>query len=695
VGIFISVFFLSTVTWANKPLPVYETAQVGETLGILIKPQLESRTSSLERFDNNQIWTRSIEKKDAKFLKLHFKNFQLEPGDKLVIKSKSGRVVEELTGFGPKDLRSFWALSVFGDRADLELHYKGAYKESPFEIDQVVVGKIDFVKDADFFSAESLQPFRPFSICGDSDFEDVKCDETKSSVWKNVMASVGVMTAGGTAKSNLFCSGSNVSPNNYVLTNAHCIRTQGDCDKAEFIFRYYKDGCGGTGRGTSEWVSFRCEKMEVMSPFGDCDPDANNLDFSLNKVAGDPSSQFGYVEIDSSPLTSGEEIYIVQHPDGRPHEITFGSGQMVAVEGRTIRYYDTLDTEPGSSGSPIFRGKNNKLVGLHHCGGCRTNGVGNRGMRIGDIYPLIEDFVCQQGRSFKLGVLSDPFEVNGNGDEFMDPGETWAVRPFLKNSSCELKSGKITVDFAATTRSGVKVTKGKVTYASVLPGKSSSGNSAVEFEIEGNLGCGKAFSIQSTAAYNDGKRIPYQHGVVYSGKIGHDVYNNIAMEDFSSGHPEGWVVVNKGTGTGEFETWKIQDDGTRTIDLTEPFYIVDSDYHETGKMDESLITKRYDFVGYSSAILQFAHEFKSYDFEKGDVEIKSSKTSDRWVRLKRYHKVNASGTEKIDITEYAAGASDVQVRFIYFDAEYDWYWAIDDIYMIGGKGYTCQTFSGK
>ena len=92
----------------------------------------------------------------------------------------------------------------------------------------------------------------------------------------------------------------------------------------------------------------------IDSPSGPCDPTLAALDFSLHSVIGDPASTFGFVNVDPTPITSGEDIYIVQHPAGRPHEITHGGGANVVVDGTTFRYYDTLDTEGGSSGSPIF-----------------------------------------------------------------------------------------------------------------------------------------------------------------------------------------------------------------------------------------------------------------------------------------------------------------------------------------------------
>ena len=132
----------------------------------------------------------------------------------------------------------------------------------------------------------------------------------------------------------------------------------------------------------------------------------------------------------------------------------------------------------------------------------------------------------------------------------------------------------------------------------------------------------------------------------------------------------------------------------RDTGLTKPYFIVDSDFHgRGGEMDESLLTTHYNLKDYSSAFLQFTHVFKFYDSEKADVEIRSSLTQGQWTLLKQYSNANSSGTEKIDISKYAAGASDVQVRFRYYEAEYDWFWALDDIYILGSKGYQCYAYA--
>ncbi len=365
---------------------------VGHSLTMTIVPELADAASD----GKEMVWTRVVEIPSAGFLKVHFADFALRPGDSLTLRSRTGRVIEELRGRGPKDLESFWGLSGQGQQLTLELRFQEPYETAPFLIDKVMVG------DSEIFDAP-LGGDDHESICAPAQFEDVLCYDSDPGKWATIFASIGVMTAGGNV--SLFCSGTNLRGNR-VLTNDHCVSSQASCNNTEFVFRYYRTGCNDGSPPTADWVAFRCDELLANSPAGPCDPTLSALDFSLFSVVGDPEATFGSVDPDPTPLTDSEQIYIVQHPSGRPHEITHGSGGNVDVDGTTLRYYDTLDTEGGSSGSPIFRESDNRMVGLHHCGGCSTPGVGNRGMMMSDIYPLIEPFLPSDGDLF----FSDDFE---------------------------------------------------------------------------------------------------------------------------------------------------------------------------------------------------------------------------------------------------------------------------------------------
>jgi hypothetical protein len=65
------------------------------------------------------------------------------------------------------------------------------------------------------------------------------------------------------------------------------------------------------------------------------------------------------------PLTTGDLLYVLHYPDGRPLQLSIESDGIVAtnVNGTRLRYHAT--TEPGSSGAPCFNA-NWQIVAMHH-----------------------------------------------------------------------------------------------------------------------------------------------------------------------------------------------------------------------------------------------------------------------------------------------------------------------------------------
>jgi endonuclease G len=87
------------------------------------------------------------------------------------------------------------------------------------------------------------------------------------------------------------------------------------------------------------------------------------LDFTFCGVKG--LNVLGSVALnrDHLDIYVNDYVNIIQHPRGRPKEVALQENQVVGVDGFVVRY--RCDTEPGSSGSPVF---NNRwqVVALHH-----------------------------------------------------------------------------------------------------------------------------------------------------------------------------------------------------------------------------------------------------------------------------------------------------------------------------------------
>jgi endonuclease G, mitochondrial len=103
--------------------------------------------------------------------------------------------------------------------------------------------------------------------------------------------------------------------------------------------------------------------------------DQDNLDYSLiavgSRVLGvGELANYGYSALSSArnKHALGDHVNIIQHPDGRRKEAVVRENQLVSrPKSGTVLHYVT-DTEPGSSGSPVFNTQWN-VVALHHWGG--------------------------------------------------------------------------------------------------------------------------------------------------------------------------------------------------------------------------------------------------------------------------------------------------------------------------------------
>lgn len=106
---------------------------------------------------------------------------------------------------------------------------------------------------------------------------------------------------------------------------------------------------------------------------------SDELDYALFRAAGEPGKSpvgghagpgvptRGWIAVsgDEPDLDVGRIGFIVQHPKGAPLKLAFGAVTQVN-DNRTRIRYDT-NTEPGSSGSPVFD-VDLKLLALHHAG---------------------------------------------------------------------------------------------------------------------------------------------------------------------------------------------------------------------------------------------------------------------------------------------------------------------------------------
>jgi endonuclease G len=174
-----------------------------------------------------------------------------------------------------------------------------------------------------------------------------------------------------------------VSPT-LLLTNHHVL-PNADTARSSVIEFDYQDGIDGKPRPV---------QMFPLDP-GRFYLADRERDFALVAVGAEPGTlaQFGFnplIQAEGKAVI-GEFVTIVQHPRGEKKQIALRENRIVDIPERFLHY--SADTEPGSSGSPVFNDQW-EVVALHHASvrapqHTEFGGVLNEGVRISRILEYV------------------------------------------------------------------------------------------------------------------------------------------------------------------------------------------------------------------------------------------------------------------------------------------------------------------
>jgi hypothetical protein len=312
----------------------------------------------------------------ASYVKLHFSRMMLGPGDYLTIGDRDGTESHRydaapfggvLSGLSADN----WAMSITGDTAVLELHRAagpvGALGRLGVTVDRVARGFTRKEQEA----AGAGRTGREESICGGDQSADAVCYKSSDPVAYTRSRAIARLLINGTE----LCTGWRVGPKNRMITNNHCFATSADAYQTEVWFNYQCARCGGYGtvRPTKVWGD------RVLATNRTYDYTV----FTLEKFS--EVEKFGFLALDTRRPDRNEELYIPQHPGGEPARIAGSRGDRAGTCAVADRAYDGYavdsdvsyycDTQGGSSGSPVLSRATNKVVALHHFGGCPNSGV--------------------------------------------------------------------------------------------------------------------------------------------------------------------------------------------------------------------------------------------------------------------------------------------------------------------------------
>lgn len=167
-----------------------------------------------------------------------------------------------------------------------------------------------------------------------------------------------------------------------MITNNHVLPDAATAARsfAQFNYELNEDG------NALETVTFRLAPKELFFTSSleprQGDP-LSGLDFTIVAVeeisegGGPKLEKFDFVRLDGGlgKILDGETCAVIQHPQGDYKKIVLKDIRMITATENVVIYES--DTQPGSSGSPVFGMGTAEVVALHHSGIPRTDADGN------------------------------------------------------------------------------------------------------------------------------------------------------------------------------------------------------------------------------------------------------------------------------------------------------------------------------
>ena len=272
----------------------------------------------------------------------------------------------------------------------------------------------------------------------------------------------------------------------------------------------------------------------------------------------------------------------------------------------------------------------------------------------------------------------------GSGNSYWDAGEYVEFDVLVENDGTDVLTG-VWAEVTALTP-GVVMLDWQASYPDLAEG-TSAGSLAPHFtaKLPEGLACGGpvdfAVSIHANEGSWTGGAVSQVAGEVILG-------GGVALlEDFEAGLPGTWSVVD---GLGDAWTWYVDNAadplGCSNTDpafpITGNWMAVDSDCTGPGvTMDEELISPPIDLGAAVTASVEFDHYFNANQTEVAGVDVRSSLTGSNWITVAGWTAADTANPEHalIDISPQAAGASDVEIRWHYHDADFAWYWYVDNV----------------
>ncbi|MDZ4792688.1 MAG: trypsin-like peptidase domain-containing protein [Bacteroidota bacterium] len=144
-------------------------------------------------------------------------------------------------------------------------------------------------------------------------------------------------------------------PNNLFLTNHHVIDDLATAAMTTIQFDFEQSITGMAAMP----VEFQLDAANGFAT-------SKDNDWTAVRMKGDANTGFGAIDLVPVTAAKNDFVNIIQHPGGQYKQIGMYHNLVTYADQKIIQYL--TDTEPGSSGSPVFNSQW-QLVALHHSGG--------------------------------------------------------------------------------------------------------------------------------------------------------------------------------------------------------------------------------------------------------------------------------------------------------------------------------------
>jgi hypothetical protein len=315
-----------------------------------------------------RLWVGDVVSSEALGIRLHFTNVHLPAGAEVAVyavldpSGAGGTLRNGFPAFDPQrsleiyqgseaqaGRSDFWTGTQSGERVRIEyLAPAGAGADLPFAVDSLQHLYLDPVAKL----AKSLIQQKDAGACEN----DVTCFPEWADQAKSV-AGLGIIVSGGSA----FCTGQLINDQAgdftpYFLTAHHCLSSQQDAGNSEFFWFYQTDICNGTPPSIDSVP--RSQGGTLVST-------GASSDFTLLMVEGALPDGLFWSGWTATPVANGTDAVGIHHPEADFKRISFGfKDESSACPANFDRVSWTSGvTEPGSSGSGIFRVDSHQLFG--------------------------------------------------------------------------------------------------------------------------------------------------------------------------------------------------------------------------------------------------------------------------------------------------------------------------------------------